>query len=35
MEHRFWWEYGQGYLCNMANMTENKWVTRAKLGERH
>ena len=20
------------YLCNIANVTENKWVTRAKLG---
>ena len=30
--HRFWWEYGQLYLCNIANVTENKWVTRAKLG---
>ena len=30
--HRFWWEYGQVYLCNIVNVTENKWVTRAKLG---
>ena len=30
--HRFWWEYGQVYLCNIANVTENKWVTSAKLG---
>ena len=32
MGHRFWWEYGRVYLCNIANVTENKWVTRAKLG---
>ena len=32
MKHRFWWEYGRVYLCNIANATENKWVTRAKLG---
>ena len=30
--HQFWWEYDQVYLCNIANVTENKWVTRAKLG---
>ena len=30
--HRFWWEYGWVYLCNIADVTENKWVTRAKLG---
>ena len=31
--HRFWWEYGRVYLCNIANVTENRlWVTRAKLG---
>ena len=32
MGHRFWWEYCWVYLCNIANVTENKWVTRAKLG---
>ena len=31
-EHRFWWEYDRMYLCNIANVTENKWVTCAKLG---
>ena len=30
--HRFWWEYDRVFLCNIANVTENKWVTRAKLG---
>ena len=30
--HQFWWEYDQVYLCNIANVTEIKWVTRAKLG---
>ena len=23
---------GRVYLCNIADVTENKWVTRAKLG---
>ena len=27
--HWFWWEYDRVYLCNTANVTENKWVTRA------
>ena len=30
--HRFWWEYDRVHLCNIANVTETKWVTRAKLG---
>ena len=30
--HRFWWEYGKVHLCIVPNVTENKWVTRAKLG---
>ena len=25
-------ENGQVYLCNIADVTENKWVTRAKPG---
>ena len=28
--YRFWWKYGRVYLCNIADVTENKWVTRAK-----
>ena len=32
MGYRFWWEYGWVNLCNIGNVTENKWVTRAKLG---
>ena len=31
-EYQFWREYGQVYLYNVPNMTENKWITRAKLG---
>ena len=33
-ENRFWWGYGRVYLCNMADVTENKWVTRTKLGRK-
>ena len=25
---------GRVYLCNIADVTENKWVTRAKLGRK-
>ena len=32
MGHRFWWKYCRVYLCNNGNVTENNWVTRAKLG---
>ena len=31
-ENRLWWGYGRVYLCNIADVTENKWVTRTKLG---
>ena len=27
-------ETGRVYLCNIADVTENKWVTRAKPGRR-
>ena len=27
-------ENGQVYLCNIADVTENKWVTRAKPGRK-
>ena len=27
-------EYGQVYLCNIADMTENKWVTGSKPGRK-
>ena len=33
-ENRFCWVYGRVYLCNMADVTENKWVTRTKIGRK-
>ena len=29
-----WTENGQVYLCNIADVKENKWVTRAKPGRK-